>query len=174
MGGIIGLNDGLLTTGGGEADTTIGGVTLSEEQQNKIKNLSINNTGSVTGTGDYVGGVVGKLDSPSALRTEDSGKGAIAGTFTNSGNVSGGKFVGGSLGYVGKNVTITAKNNVATLFVNDGQVTATGYYAGGSIGVLVGKIEGVDNGHTVNFKNTGTVTATGFVGGSIGVLAGPV
>ena len=174
VGGIIGLNDGLLTTGGGEADTTIGGVTLSEEQQNKIKNLSINNTGSVTGTGDYVGGVVGKLDSPSALRTEDSGKGAIAGTFTNSGNVSGGKFVGGSLGYVGKNVTITAKNNVATLFVNDGQVTAIGYYAGGSIGVLVGKIEGVDNGHTVNFKNTGTVTATGFVGGSIGVLAGPV
>ena len=174
VGGIIGLNDGLLTTGGGEADTTIGGVTLSEEQQNKIKNLSINNTGSVTGTGDYVGGVVGKLDSPSALRTEDSGKGAIAGTFTNSGNVSGGKFVGGSLGYVGKNVTITAKNNVATLFVNDGQVTATGYYAGGSIGVLVGKIEGVDNGHTVNFKNTGTVTAIGFVGGSIGVLAGPV
>lgn len=174
VGGIIGLNDGLLTTGGGEADTTIGGVTLSEEQQNKIKNLSINNTGSVTGTGDYVGGVVGKLDSPSALRTEDSGKGAIAGTFTNSGNVLGGKFVGGSLGYVGKNVTITAKNNVATLFVNDGQVTATGYYAGGSIGVLVGKIEGVDNGHTVNFKNTGTVTAIGFVGGSIGVLAGPV
>lgn len=174
VGGIIGLNDGLLTTGGGEADTTIGGVTLSEEQQNKIKNLSINNTGSVTGTGDYVGGVVGKLDSPSALRTEDSGKGAIAGTFTNSGNVSGGKFVGGSLGYVGKNVTITAKNNVATLFVNDGQVTATGYYAGGSIGVLVGKIEGVDNGHTVNFKNTGTVTAIDFVGGSIGVLAGPV
>lgn len=174
VGGIIGLNDGLLTTGGGEADTTIGGVTLSEEQQNEIKNLSINNTGSVTGTGDYVGGVVGKLDSPSALRTEDSGKGAIAGTFTNSGNVSGGKFVGGSLGYVGKNVTITARNNVATLFVNDGQVTATGYYAGGSIGVLVGKIEGVDNGHTVNFKNTGTVTTTGFVGGSIGVLAGPV
>lgn len=174
VGGIIGLNDGLLTTGGGEADTSIGGTTLSEEQQNKIKNLSINNTGSVTGTGDYVGGVVGKLDSPSALRTEDSVKGAIAGTFTNSGNVSGGKFVGGSLGYVGKNVTITAKNNVATLFVNDGQVTATGYYAGGSIGVLVGKIEGVDNGHTVNFKNTGTVTATGFVGGSIGVLAGPV
>lgn len=174
VGGIIGLNDGLLTTGGGEADTTIGGVTLSEEQQNEIKNLSINNTGSVTGTGDYVGGVVGKLDSPATLRTEDSGKGAIAGTFTNSGNVSGGKFVGGSLGYVGKNVTITAKNNVATLFVNDGQVTATGYYAGGSIGVLVGKIEGVDNGHTVNFKNTGTVTAIGFVGGSIGVLAGPV
>lgn len=173
VGGIIGLNDGLLTTGGGEADTTIGGVTLSEEQQNEIKNLSINNTGSVTGTGDYVGGVVGKLDSPATLSTEDSGKGDISGTFTNSGDVSGGKFVGGSLGYVGKNVTITAKGS-DTVFTNTGTVTATGYYAGGSIGALVGKIEGVDNGHTVNFKNTGTVTATGFVGGSIGVLAGPV
>ena len=173
VGGIIGLNDGLLTMGGGAADTTIGGVTLSEEQQNEIKNLSINNTGSVTGTGDYVGGVVGKLDSPATLSTEDSGKGAIAGTFTNSGDVSGGKFVGGSLGYVGKNVTITAKGS-DTVFTNTGTVTATGYYAGGSIGALVGKIEGVDNGHTVNFKNTGTVTATGFVGGSIGVLAGPV
>lgn len=174
VGGIIGLNDGLLTTGGGEADTTIGGVTLSEEQQNKIKNLSINNTGSVTGTGDYVGGVVGKLDSPSALRTEDSGKGAIAGTFTNSGTVVGNSFVGGSLGFVGKNVTITAKNNVATLFVNDGQVTATGYFVGGSIGALVGKIQGENSSVAVKFENKKKVNATGFVGGSIGVLAGPV
>lgn len=174
VGGIIGLNDGLLTTGGGEADTTIGGVTLSEEQQNKIKNLSINNTGSVTGTGDYVGGVVGKLDSPSALRTEDSGKGAIAGTFTNSGTVEGNSFVGGSLGFVGKNVTITAKNNVATLFVNDGEVTAHGYFAGGSIGALVGKIQGESSAVAVKFENKKKVNATGFVGGSIGVLAGPV
>lgn len=174
VGGIIGLNDGLLTTGGGEADTTIGGVTLSEEQQNKIKNLSINNTGSVTGTGDYVGGVVGKLDSPATLSTEDSGKGAIAGTFTNSGSVAGNSFVGGSLGFVGKNVTITAKNNVATLFVNDGEVTAHGYFVGGSIGALVGKIQGENSSVAVKFENKKKVNATGFVGGSIGVLAGPV
>lgn len=172
VGGIIGLNDGLLTTGGGEADTTIGGVTLSEEQQNKIKNLSINNTGSVTGTGDYVGGVVGKLDSPSALRTEDSGKGAIAGTFTNSGNVSGGKFVGGSLGYVGKNVNIATKGGVNTLFVNTGNVTAHSTFVGGSIGAIVGKITGAKVGTTVNFENQGTVNGLGYVGGSIGVLAG--
>ena len=172
VGGIIGLNDGLPTTGGGEADTTIGGVTLSEEQQNKIKNLSINNTGSVTGTGDYVGGVVGKLDSPSALRTEDSGKGAIAGTFTNSGNVSGGKFVGGSLGYVGKYVNIATKGGVNTLFVNTGNVTAHSTFVGGSIGAIVGKITGAKVGTTVNFENQGTVNGLGYVGGSIGVLAG--
>lgn len=174
VGGIIGLNDGLLTTGGGEADTSIGGIALSDDQIGLIKNLSITNNGNVTGSGNYVGGVVGKLDSPATLRTEDSGKGAIAGTFTNSGTVVGNNFVGGSLGFVGKNVTITAKNNVATLFANDGEVNATGYFVGGSIGALVGKIQGENSSVAVKFENKKKVNATGFVGGSIGVLAGPV
>lgn len=177
VGGIIGLNQGLLTTGGGEADTKINGATLSEENRNLIKNLSITNEGKVKGgasngtiyeNGDYVGGVIGLLDSPS-----DEGKGAIAGTFTNKGTVEGGRFVGGSIGFVGKNVTITAKD-ADTLFVNSGEVTAHGYFAGGSIGALVGTIAGVSTEYMVNFENEGNVDATGFVGGSIGVLAGPV
>lgn len=177
VGGIIGLNQGLLTTGGGEADTKINGATLSEENRNSIKNLSITNEGKVKGgasngtiyeNGDYVGGVIGLLDSPS-----DEGKGAIAGTFTNKGTVEGGRFVGGSIGFVGKNVTITAKDT-DTLFVNSGEVTAHGYFAGGSIGALVGTIAGVSTEYMVNFENEGNVDATGFVGGSIGVLAGPV
>ena len=177
VGGIIGLNQGLLTTGGGEADTKINGATLSEENRNLIKNLSITNEGKVKGgasngtiyeNGDYVGGVIGLLDSPS-----DEGKGAIAGAFTNKGTVEGGRFVGGSIGFVGKNVTITAKDT-ATLFVNSGEVTAHGYFAGGSIGALVGTIAGVSTEYMVNFENEGNVDATGFVGGSIGVLAGPV
>ena len=182
VGGIIGLNQGLLTTGGGEADTAIGGATLSTEQINSIKNLSITNEGNVKGgalngttyeNGDYVGGVIGLLDSPSALQATDEGKGAIAGTFTNKGTVEGGRFVGGSIGLVGKNVTITAKDT-DTLFVNSGEVTAHGYFAGGSIGALVGTIEGVSTDYMINFENEGNVNATGFVGGSIGVLAGPV
>lgn len=177
VGGIIGLNQGLLTTGGGDADTAINGATLSPEQINSIKNLSITNEGNVKGgasngtiyeNGDYVGGVIGLLDSPS-----DEGKGAIAGTFTNKGTVEGGRFVGGSIGFVGKNVTITAKDT-DTLFVNSGEVTAHGYFAGGSIGALVGTIAGVSTEYMVNFENEGNVDATGFVGGSIGVLAGPV
>lgn len=176
VGGIIGLNAGLLTTGGGEADTSIGGVNLSDAGFDLlIKNLSITNNGNVNGGvtennqdvgGDYVGGVIGLLDSP-------EGKGAIAGTFTNKGTVEGGRFVGGSIGFVGKNVTITAKDT-DTLFVNSGEVTAHGYFAGGSIGALVGTIEGVSTDYMVNFENEGNVDATGFVGGSIGVLAGPV
>ena len=189
VGGIIGLNQGLLTTGGGDADTKINGAPLLPAQINSIKNLSITNEGNVKGgasngtiyeNGDYVGGVIGLLDSPSALRATDEGKGAIAGAFTNKGTVEGGRFVGGSIGFVGKNVTITAKGT-DTLFVNSGSVTAHGYFAGGSIGALVGTIEGTientDEGtkeYSVNFENEGNVDATGFVGGSIGVLAGPV
>lgn len=182
VGGIIGLNEGLLTTGGGEADTAVGGATLSTAQINSIKNLSITNEGNVKGgalngttyeNGDYVGGVIGLLDSPDALKVTDEGKGAIAGTFTNGGKVEGGRFVGGSIGFVGKNVTITAKDT-DTLFVNSGEVTAHGYFAGGSIGALVGTIEGVSTDYMVNFENEGNVNAVGFVGGSIGVLAGPV
>ncbi len=181
VGGIIGRNQGLLTTGGGEADTAVGGATLSEEQINSIKNLSITNNGNVKGgklngttyeDGDYVGGVIGLLDSPDTLKATDEGKGAIAGTFTNGGKVEGGRFVGGSIGFVGKNVTITAKDT-DTLFVNSGEVAAHGYFAGGSIGALVGTIEGTAK-YSVNFENKGNVNATGFVGGSIGVLAGPV
>lgn len=182
VGGIIGLNQGLLTTGGGEADTAINGATLSTEQINSIKNLSITNNGTVKGgasngtiyeNGDYVGGVIGFIDSPSELRATDEGKGAIAGTFTNTGTVEGGRFVGGSIGFVGKNVTITAKDT-DTLFVNSGRVTAHGYFAGGSIGALVGTIAGVSTEYMVSFENKGNVNAAGFVGGSIGVLAGPV
>ncbi len=181
VGGIIGLNQGLLTTGGGEADTSVGGATLTTEQINSIKNLSITNKGNVKGgetndgtyvNGDYVGGVVGFLDSPDKLKATDEGKGAIAGTFTNVGTVEGGRFVGGSIGFVGKNVTITAKDT-DTLFDNDGAVTAHGYFAGGSIGALVGTIEGTTQ-YSVNFENEGNVNAAGFVGGSIGVLAGHV
>lgn len=196
VGGIIGLNAGLLTTGGGEADEIIGGIALSPEQIKSIKNLSITNgnvddgttennqdVGNVKGGvtennqdvgGDCVGGVIGWLDAPEKLRDEHKGKGDIAGTFRNSGSVVGNSFVGGSLGFVGKNVTITAKNNVATLFVNDGEVTATGYFVGGSIGALVGKIQGENSSVAVKFENKKKVNATGFVGGSIGVLAGPV
>lgn len=195
VGGIIGLNAGLLTTGGGEADEIIGGIALNENQINSIKNLSITN-GNVTGDttennqdvgnvkggviennqdvgGDCVGGVIGKLDAPQTLRDEHKGKGDIAGTFRNSGSVEGNRFVGGSLGFVGKYVNIATKGNVNTLFVNTGNVTAHSTFVGGSIGAIVGKITGAKVGTTVNFENTGTVNGLGYVGGSIGVLAGP-
>lgn len=182
VGGIIGLNAGLLTTGGGEADESIGGVNLSNAGLDiLIKNLSIANKGNVKGGtteknqyvgGDCVGGVIGWLDAPQTLRSEHIGKGDIAGTFKNNGSVEGNRFVGGSLGYVGKYVNIATKGGANTLFVNTGNVTAHSTFVGGSIGAIVGKITGAKVGTTVNFENTGTVNGLGYVGGSIGVLAG--
>lgn len=181
VGGIIGLNDGLLTTGGGEADTSIGGIALSDDQIGLIKNLSITNKGNVKGGttennqyvgGDCVGGVIGWFDAPQTLRDEHKGKGDIAGVFTNSGSVEGNRFVGGSLGFVGKYVNIATKGGVNTLFVNTGNVTAHSTFVGGSIGAIVGQITGAKVGTTVNFENQGTVNGLGYVGGSIGVLAG--
>lgn len=182
VGGIIGLNAGLLTTGGGEADEIIGGIALSDDQIRDIKNLSITNKGNVKGgtpqnaqsddDGQCVGGVIGWLDAPQTLRPEHMGKGDIAGAFTNSGSVEGNRFVGGSLGYVGKYVNIATKGGVNTLFVNTGNVTAHSTFVGGSIGAIVGKITGAKVGTTVNFENQGTVNGLGYVGGSIGVLAG--
>lgn len=182
VGGIIGLNAGLLTTGGGEADEIIGGIALDENQIGDIKNLLITNKGNVKGGvtennnyvgGDCVGGVIGWLDAPQTLRPEHTGKGDIAGAFTNEGSVEGNRFVGGSLGYVGKYVNIVAKGGVNTLFSNTGNVTAHSTFVGGSIGAIVGQITGVDSKTTINFENTGTVNGLGYVGGSIGVLAGP-
>lgn len=194
VGGIIGLNAGLLTTGGGEADEIIGGIALDENQIGDIKNLSITNgnvkgdttennqdVGNVKGGttennqyvgGDCVGGVIGWLDAPQTLRDEHKGKGDIAGVFTNSGSVEGNRFVGGSLGFVGKYVNIATKGGVNTLFVNTGNVTAHSTFVGGSIGAIVGQITGAKVGTTVNFENQGTVNGLGYVGGSIGVLAG--
>lgn len=183
VGGIIGLNQGLLTTGGGKADEIIGGIALSDDQIGDIKNLSITNKGSVKGGttennqdvgGDCVGGVIGKLDAPQTLRPEHMGKGDIAGAFENSGSVEGNRFVGGSLGYVGKYVNIATKGGVNTLFVNTGNVTAHSTFVGGSIGAIVGQITGAKVGTTVNFENQGTVNGLGYVGGSIGVLAGQI
>lgn len=183
VGGIIGLNQGLLTTGGGEADEIIGGIALSDDQIGDIKNLSITNKGSVKGgtpqnaqsddDGQCVGGVIAWLDAPQTLRPEHMGKGDIAGAFENRGSVEGNRFVGGSLGYVGKYVKIATKGSVNTLFVNTGNVTAHSTFVGGSIGAIVGQITGAKVGTTVNFENTGTVNGLGYVGGSIGVLAGP-
>lgn len=194
VGGIIGLNAGLLTTGGGEADEIIGGIALDGNQIGDIKNLSITNgnvkgdttennqdVGNVKGGttennqyvgGDCVGGVIGWLDAPQTLRDEHKGKGDIAGVFTNSGSVEGNRYVGGSLGFVGKYVNIATKGGANTLFDNTGNVTAHGYFVGGSIGAIVGQITGAKVGTTVNFENQGTVNGLGYVGGSIGVLAG--
>ncbi len=166
IGGIIGYSDGALSTGGSNYGSAI---------------LQITNEGKVVGEGDFVGGVIGRLNS-----------GRIAGRFVNKGNVKGRDYVGGSIGYVAKGASIESLDG-KTEFINEAVAVATQSdalvaadnavaddskfnvvginYVGGSIGMLLGQSLGNEQ-FKVEFRSKGTVNGEKYVGGSIGVLAG--
>lgn len=179
VGGIVGFDNGVLETGGATADSS-----FSEEWKKLITKLSITNNGNVKGgalddndeykDGNYVGGFIGRVNEP---RLDSKATGAdvdIAGTFTNNGRVEGGNYVGGLIGYVGKGITIGTKNGVSTEFFNTKEVVGHGNYIGGSIGLLLGTIQGESTNVLVKFENEGNVNGSAYVGGSIGVIAGVV
>lgn len=169
VGGIVGYDNGVLETGGATADSN-----FSEDNQKLITALSITNKGNVTGSGDYVGGFIGRIDEPRNDQKATGDDVDIAGTFTNDGLVEGGNYVGGLIGYVGKGVTIGTKNDVPTEFKNSKNVVGHGNYIGGSIGLLLGTIKGASTSALVKFENIGNVDGKAYVGGSIGVIAGDV
>ncbi len=169
VGGIVGYDNGVLETGGATADSN-----FSEDNQKLITALSITNKGNVTGSGDYVGGFIGRIDEPRNDQKATGDDVDIAGTFTNDGLVEGGNYVGGLIGYVGKGVTIGTKNDVPTEFKNSKNVVGQGNYIGGSIGLLLGTIKGASTSALVKFENIGNVDGKAYVGGSIGVIAGNV
>ena len=169
VGGIVGYDNGVLETGGATADSN-----FSEDNQKLITALSITNKGNVTGSGDYVGGFIGRIDEPRNDQKATGDDVDIAGTFTNDGLVEGGNYVGGLIGYVGKGVTIGTKNGVPTEFKNSQKVVGKGNYIGGSIGLLLGTIKGASTSALVKFENIGNVDGKAYVGGSIGVIAGDV
>ena len=138
------------------------------------------NTGEVTSTGDYAGGVVGRNTSfyenysllpnppPNVER-----KGEIS-TSYNTGAVSGGSYVGGVAGY--NCVTIAQCSNT-------GSVTGSGNYTGGVVGCNAYYIN--DNydhlyvvkqyaGEIQNTYNAGAVTGVDYVGGVVGDQQGGV
>lgn len=188
VGGIIGFNDGNLATGGS---------TVANAE------LSITNNGSVSGT-NYVGGVFGLLNKGTIAGSFTNGgsvkansyfaggvigylaKGASIGsksnttaiTLTNSGSVSALSYAGGSIGYVEKGATIIANSNTAAkvTLTNSGSVGVTNYFAGGSIGILYGSIEGTAS-NRVLFSVAGTnasIAGKSYLGGSIGVIVGKI
>ena len=97
------------------------------------------NTGTVTGTGDYAGGLCGYNNS-----------GTVTNCY-NTGSVSGNRFVGGLCGDNSGNVTNC---------YNTGTVTGTGDYVGG--------LCGTNSSPVTNCYNTGSVTGTERVGGVCG------
>lgn len=128
--------DNVNISGGKNVGAVVGETTNS----GKIDNCHILG-GKVTGTGDYVGGILGTRK--------------VYGGVSNSSNaaaISGVSFVGGiSGGAYGSNC------------VNTGTVTGTGNYVGGIYGS-----QGTDTGSTSGNENYGAVTGKNYVGGVTG------
>ncbi|MDP3790687.1 MAG: GLUG motif-containing protein, partial [Candidatus Omnitrophota bacterium] len=118
-------------------------------------------TGTVTGTGSYVGGLIGQIN----VDEVTSYTAAISGSYSTA-NVSGASYVGGLIGYsvageVGQ--TISISSSYAT-----GTVTGTGDYIGG----LVGRNYAAGGSTTISSSYaTGNVSSTAlstYVGGLVG------
>lgn len=100
-------------------------------------------SGSVSGTANYVGGLIGYADIQ---------KGMISNSY-HSGNVSGAQGVGGLVGYQNYG-TIVDSYNLSN-------VTANNYYTGGLVGQATNSV------YARNF-NMGTISGTYMVGGIVG------
>lgn len=130
----------------------VGGIIGRAENGTSLKNLT--NNASVSGSGQYVGGVVGNVNfDPNA----GMGACSLSGTIKNTGAISGVSYVGGICGMY-FNSTANAVN-----CINTGAVSATGSSVGGIFGFANSSI-----GSNGTFTNSGSVTAANSVGGIVG------
>ncbi len=141
------------TTGAIEGKDNIGGI-IGYNQSNMINlDATVKESGSVTGTGSCVGGVIGLNE----CNKVESVNCAI------NGNISGVNNVGGAIGYSKSKITKTVTAVVK------GTINATGESAGGAIGMSFNsdksiKIENIN----ATITDKGNVTGIKFVGGAIG------
>jgi len=199
IGGLVGYNTGTINpsnaTGNVSGSSYVGGLVGYNNSAILIDNCHA--TGNATGTGNYIGGLIGKSVS-------DVNNSSATGNVTNSGNYVGGligltyasvnsssatgnvtnsgKYVGGLVGYTyGTNTSGTASGSVggaSAIYVgglvgyntsNITASTASGSVSGSSYaGGLVGK----NTGTISNAYSTGNVTATSEVGGLVGYNTG--
>ena len=160
VGGIIGYATGSLSSCENTADITgyskVGGIAGCTKCVTNVVFDNLKNSGAVTGSKDYVGGVIGAIDN------SVSANGTFTMTITectNDGNIKGTNYVGGLFGYVYADATYNsyAKFQInATELHNTGNVTGTDY-VGGLMGFCYS-----DTASTLKvYSSTGTVTATG-------------
>lgn len=157
VGGIVGTNTGTINSAYNESIVTgqnnVGGI--AGKNTNSINDIS--NAGSVTGDAEsgkkseYVGGLVG------------SNTGSIT-NGRNNGTITGQDYVGGMVGYNGKDSSLSN-------LVNDDAANITGeQYVGGIAGTNSGSISTTDT----NLINRGSITGNKYVGGIAGENKGTI
>ncbi len=172
VGGIVGqyLNSSLKdceSSSTVSGTTRVGGVAGHIEYNGTATYSSLSNTGNVTATGDYVGGLIGYLynikdtSSDFTLRFEYN---------RNSGIISGTNYIGGIIGYYYAYNKYTGSNRTIQLIsldlTNTGNVTASGDYVGG----LAGYAYGGANSYIEKSSSNATVSGRAYVGGLAGYL----
>ena len=135
---------------------------------------AVNNGASIIGSGDFVGGVVGKS------RYQNSG--LYQATLTNGADVKGKDFVGGAAG----SLTKFSKNGITKLVVSDGVSTVQGVKQNDNGGYFVGGVCGEALSDESSTNDCGSIVLVGgnndkaeldvigrfAVGGSVGTIRG--
>ena len=170
---------------GGLAGYTTGTVTGSHSE------------GIVTGTGNYVGGLVGRgkvIDSSYHEGGDVTGQDSVGGlvgfgttignSYHDSGIVSGKNYVGGLAGYTTGTVTgshsegiVTGTGNYVGGLVGRGAAIEASYHEGGDVtgtSNYVGGLVGSTSSWVKNSHSEGNVTGKSFIGGLIGAAGGNV
>ena len=176
VGGLVGRNAGAVGgsygAGSVSGSSYVGGLVGYNTSTGTLSNSWAK--GNVSGTGNYVGGLVG------------GNAGAIGGGSYGAGSVSGSSYVGGLVGY---NASTGTLSNVSAT----GNVSGTGNYVGGLAGINyatisnsgamgnvsgssdVGGLVGINYATISNSYATGNVSGTGnYVGGLVGRNSGAV
>ena len=149
VGGVIGINSGTLSSAYNESIvngySNVGGIIGDNANTGTVSNI-VNATG-VTGTGDYVGGLVG-----TNIGSVENGR--------NNGTITGTNYVGGMVGSNAANATLTN-------LVNDSSAAIEGeQYVGGIAGSNSGTITADEKND--NLINRGSITGNKYVGGVAG------
>lgn len=210
VGGIVGKSTDKLSTGG----SIIVGISLSITNGGEVRghdnvggvfgylegaNIAdtFTNSGSVTASGNYAGGVIGYMKSSTIYGGKFENSGEVSATVDDS-NTNIANYIGGVIGIMGVNSNITGGE-----FVNLGTVSGN-QFVGGSIGFMSGasgeddeaKITVQKDGDPIKFVNgseivpsnqeaqtavdgvasaeNGKISGNKYLGGSIGIMNGTI
>lgn len=184
-GGITGrLSGGILPSATNGANVNgasyVGGL-VGEINWGKVSGGT--NLGTVIGSGDYVGGIAGALD-----KSDDTDGADITGTLTNTGCVSGVKYVGGIIGSISYTDKALANSNdtfnwTATVNITTGTLTTEAddgvvgqQYVGGAIGYLSKgvTINGTFTVKDKDIESNGFTSGVQYLGGIVGKNEGTI
>ncbi len=167
VGGIAGFTAGMPGSCTNKADISgpayVGGIAGSLVKEGNYTLTNLENSGSVTASGSYAGGLFGSFNNSTGSSKSYTMRLEI---MTNKGAIAGASYVGGLFGYLytnsgGNDTTVV----VGAEFANSGDVTASGLYAGGLFGYATS-----DSGNSSidRSESKAAVSGKAYVGGLAG------